>query len=563
MNAARQARRPGKIDPTPVLLALFALIALACLVAFLITMEPGSQRGVSASGKSPVADPPPAIPIPPAATEEKKSIPEPLPPPDPVDPDGKAASKKGPRIEFPALPRIGDIPRIRPATDPDPKVVVKPEPAIKSKIEPKPDPKPQVRHPIPDPDQQREAEKLIREIYAADYARKKPAEMVALAGKLLQEGSNSKESPAAQYVLFREAADLAGRAGDFLVALRAIDQLSQWFSVNLLEMKLACLGNAVQIPQMPAVCRTIAEASLHLVDDAVDEDNYPAAIRLLEIADGAGKRSNSPVLLQRIQARNREVAETAKAFLAARAAAAMLEKVPDDPDASQQWGRFLTFYKGNWGAGLPLVAQGSDTILRNLADRDLAGPAEPKAQLDVGDAWWELADGQPPVPRKQLQLRARHWYEQAVAKLGGFSKTRAEKRIRDTEQLVLRDDLPADKSTPTVTPTKSDPYAVHLAAGVNFYKLGQYSRAAASFEESLKLRPDDGKASAYLREARWAEALANGYAAVNMGELNDAVEHFQEALKYKPNDPIANNALATLASAKQNGGGKGKGKGGK
>src|SRR5258706_6184202 len=69
----------------------------------------------------------------------------------------------------------------------------------------------------------------------------------------------------------------------------------------------------------------------------------------------------------------------------------ILEKNSDDQEAALQLGRHLCFVKGDWEAGLPLLAKGKDKALADLAQFELA-IGDPKneahltgATLDFGE----------------------------------------------------------------------------------------------------------------------------------------------------------------------------------
>src|SRR5262249_42509734 len=130
-------------------------------------------------------------------------------PPDPVE-----TPKADPKTELKAETK----PETKAEVKPDAKVEVKPE--TKPEVKPAPNPKPALIHraglkpepkrvgpptPVPDPAALAKAEKVIRELYKDDYARSKPAELAALSTKLLQQFAETKDDPAAQYVLLTES----------------------------------------------------------------------------------------------------------------------------------------------------------------------------------------------------------------------------------------------------------------------------------------------------------------------------------------------------------------------
>src|SRR5262249_42569303 len=103
----------------------------------------------------------------------------------------------------------------------------------------------------------------------------------------------------------------------------------------------------------------------------------------------------------------------------------------DDAEANAEVGRYYALLKGNWKKGLPLLLKGKDEALQALAKKDLANPKASKAQVAVGDAWWDLADKEQDPAKLNLQRRAAHWYETALPDLAGLNKVRVEKRLQE------------------------------------------------------------------------------------------------------------------------------------
>src|SRR5262249_46723490 len=157
-------------------------------------------------------------------------------------------------------------------------------------------------------------------------------------------------------------------------------------------------------------------------EDAVNADDYDAALRLLGLADAAARKANNAPLVSRVEARNKEVREISKSFESARPALDALKKNPDDAAANFAAGKFLCFAKGDWDKGLPLLSQGSDAALKALAAKELDEPVEAAAQVEVGDGWWDRAQGDTGIAKVRLLARAYHWYEQALPHLTGLAQ---------------------------------------------------------------------------------------------------------------------------------------------
>src|SRR5882672_1002837 len=103
------------------------------------------------------------------------------------------------------------------------KVVEAPAPAPAPKAPPAaptPPPVPAVdvfrRAPVPEAAKQKEAEKLLKELYKEQYAKKGANDRQILARALLDQARKSLEDPAALWVIYRDAQDFAAQTGEVL-----------------------------------------------------------------------------------------------------------------------------------------------------------------------------------------------------------------------------------------------------------------------------------------------------------------------------------------------------------
>jgi hypothetical protein len=287
---------------------------------------------------------------------------------------------------------------------------------------PKPD-----RPPEPDARAKTTAEVLIRDIYKVDYARRSPADQQALAAKLIQQAAETKDDPAAQFVLLREARDLAAQAGDPATALDAVDKLAAGFAVDALAMKSAALAAASRAPRAPAAL--IAKSYLNLIDEAVDADQYDAAIDLATKAETAARLAKDAPLAGEAQSRRKDIESMRKEYQAVKDAWKTLKEKSDDPAANLNAGRFLCLVKGDWEKGLRLLARGSDPALQALAVKELAEPAKADERVALGDGWWDAAADKHGTAKSRLQARALHWYEKALPDTTGLVKAKLNQRI--------------------------------------------------------------------------------------------------------------------------------------
>jgi hypothetical protein len=302
-------------------------------------------------------------------------------------------------------------------------------------------PRPRKQTPIPTKAAQAQARKLIGELYGEDYAsaRGNPTALAGLARTLLQEARDTTDDDAGRYILLQEAAELAARAGDAPTALQAIDEAALDFAIkpaDAFRAKVAALATASKASALPDAYQAVVDASLLLLEDALNADDYEPAQALLGTAEAAARKLKIVALVRSIQKRGQDLQKLQDAYAQIKPFADKLRSDPRDPAANLALGRYQAFTKGNWEKGLPLLALGSDVTLKALAAKDLAAPQGAKAQLALGEGWWKAAGKATGDAKTQLLLRSFLWYQQAAAHLEGRARAAAEARMRTITEAI-------------------------------------------------------------------------------------------------------------------------------
>jgi serine/threonine-protein kinase len=307
--------------------------------------------------------------------------------------------------------------------------------AIVSKpVEPRPaPPQPPPKLPIPGDAKQAEAEKLIKELFKDDYVKKTPADRLSLSNKLTKKARETSDDPAARFVLFREGQDLAAQAGDAGSALKIIDEMVQAYLFNPFDMKLSALDKVAALATALPAARSVVDQYLTLADESIALDDYDSAVRLLTPAGAVARKINNMPLVNRVDTRIKAVRELQTKYATIKDLAIKLKTKPDDPEANLAVGKFACFDKGDWDKGLPMLAKGSDVRLKTLAQKELGQPPDGMAQVEVADAWNDLAKGEQGNVKLQIQRRAYHWYEQALPTLQGLTQAAVEKKIKELQ----------------------------------------------------------------------------------------------------------------------------------
>ncbi|HLY11503.1 MAG TPA: hypothetical protein VKW04_19530 [Planctomycetota bacterium] len=293
------------------------------------------------------------------------------------------------------------------------------------------------RAPIPDPAKQKDAEKLLKELYKDQYAKKGPADRQALARILLDQARKSAADPVALWVVYREAQDVAVQACDVGTVVAAIDESAKVFDIDSMTMKVGALSAAAKNAKAPEDLAALADALDRLIQELMAADQYDAADKAASSALQYAKRTNAPRLIGRSTQRSKEVAEAKARFQAMKATLQTLARTPDDPAANLEMGQFLCFMKGNWDLGLRFIVKGSDAGFKALAEKELALPTSSLDLILVADGWYDQGEKEKlPGRRSQLLAHARELYASALPGAVALQKAKVEKRLEQIETAI-------------------------------------------------------------------------------------------------------------------------------
>lgn len=285
---------------------------------------------------------------------------------------------------------------------------------------------PAERLPVPKSAAQTPIANSIRAQYRQDYSSRDAAVHLALAQKFQGQVAELGSDPNRQYVLLREARELATNAGNFDAAFSIIDDTARLFTVDADELKVSVLSNAMDrsLISKPELLENYLKAG----DAALDRGNVQLAYQATVLSREITRAARDPALTQRARAFEMRVHEARRTYEAVLAAARKLNANPDDAQSALLVGRYFCFMQRHWEEGLPLLARGSDARLKELAQKDLDGPPSPEAMADLADAYWDLPDSKQ-TPQRASRERAVHWYQQALPHLKDPRNATAQQRI--------------------------------------------------------------------------------------------------------------------------------------
>src|SRR5436190_10373623 len=184
---------------------------------------------------------------------------------------------------------------------------------------------------VPDDAALKEAEKTIKGLFKDDYAKRAPADRLALAKNLLKQGIDTKDDNAARYVLLRESQDLAARGGDIETAFRAVDEMCRIYSSNPLVLKNGVLALAAGAPRSPEEPRALAQAYITLAEDACQARQFDLAAKASQGAIAAARKVKDVPLLSKAESQSKAMAVIQERYEKVKKSIETLAANPDTP----------------------------------------------------------------------------------------------------------------------------------------------------------------------------------------------------------------------------------------
>ncbi len=314
----------------------------------------------------------------------------------------------------------------------------KPQPGTPGAVQPAPA-KEIKRLPIPSSAAQTKILPLVNEVFELEskkLAAAEPKEISELARSILKEALDTTNDPNTQYVMLRKACELAATVGDLPAALQAIDEIGQRFKADTTAMRVIITTTALKTKIPPEARVNVIESALPVVDEAIAADKYDAAGKISSSLLSLAGRVSNKNYTQQIAERRKLIAQKQKAFGKVSAALKAIKVNPNDPEANTTVGTYLCANKNEWDKGLPMLAKGSDTKLKQAALQDRTNPTEPQKQVMVGDSWYNAAEELPDEAKLACLERAKAWYERCLPKLTGLHKVKAQKRVEKIAEVA-------------------------------------------------------------------------------------------------------------------------------
>lgn len=288
------------------------------------------------------------------------------------------------------------------------------------------------------------ARQRVDELYAERLKNATRLEMRReIAQEMLKAAKGMANDPGGAHSLHQAAIEIAVTIGDLALLNEAVDGVVAQFNVNFVDENTAALqrfckqntGAMSERIDRPGLLKR----ALPIAFELVKRDEYDQPIELATFLLTVEGQQGQRVLLADLNRLKQQLTAARNQYRQAAEAVATLRNQPDNANAKGTVGKYVAFIKGDWATGLPMLLDGDNDRLAQIAKADLATGNNGEEMLNSGDAWWDLAESTTnKIFRGACQERAAHWYRLAEASLPeSLSKLHAKSRLEKATQESL------------------------------------------------------------------------------------------------------------------------------
>ena len=290
--------------------------------------------------------------------------------------------------------------------------------------------------PIPDESARKRAAEIIGEIFQGKLdGAKSVADKTKLAEEMLQLAASTRDDLAAKFELLRLSRQQAIEVGSAELIGRVAELTAKVFAVDGPKLRASALVAATREPHSAQVFRQLTKDVLAFLNDTMGQERFDLAGPLADAAVASARKSRDEKLRREVAEIKKNIEAKKGIYQQVQQARKTLAQEPKEPDANLLVGKYLCLTVGKWKQGLPMLAAGSDTRLKDVASKELKYPAAPESQVEIAGLWWDLADDADSKSDRRVMLaRAGGWYADALPKLAGLEKIRTQKKLAALEK---------------------------------------------------------------------------------------------------------------------------------
>ncbi len=282
-----------------------------------------------------------------------------------------------------------------------------------------------VRFPVPSKIDLDRMNKRLKELYAERTTAARTSEARnQLAKELLEEGRKMTEDATGGYAVLQAARNLALGGGDFDTLMAATDAIVDRYEVEPVRERVSAFKSyekVITVPRNSAPqAGSFVVVGLQLMLASLDRDDYVSADAIADLLNTYARRNSISGITQKEMSALRTRVQKARGDFGR--ISALLQAGYDrdtDDKAAAKVGEYLCYIKGDWSAGLPLLARG-DGKAANLAKLESDIDQNLDAYVHVANGWYTLGEtASDELIKSGAYARALLWYQHIQPHLDG------------------------------------------------------------------------------------------------------------------------------------------------
>ena len=285
--------------------------------------------------------------------------------------------------------------------------------------------------PIPSKEQLKEPKKLIRSLFSDQYADRSENGKRSLAVLLLTQGLETNDDPVARYALFNESLELSKKVGDAETAWAAADGIVEGYEVDPFAFRCDVLRELGRTSEDIALFSAHVGDCQKMIDHEVEQDQYESAVAKSRKLLAVARKGANEATIDFLDKSAKRIKKLATAYTAIEDQIAIVNEQPDNPAANQVIGEFYCFIKNDFATGLPYLAKGNLEASQSIAAKEV----QSEGNLEIADAWWDLAET---MPRESAAIKAHaaEIYSEIEPTLNGLTQKRVQARLAELRATV-------------------------------------------------------------------------------------------------------------------------------
>lgn len=188
-------------------------------------------------------------------------------------------------------------------------------------------------------------------------------------------------------------------------------------------------GVGIPKPEVPKTAEeaiTLVKSYVESAEEAIQAEDYDTPVKLMQAAADVLRKPIFKGLRDEVLATRKYYDSLKDAYDLAKPSKEKLKASPNDPAANLAWGRFVCFYRKDWGQGLLFLSKGEDKKWAPVAKKDLDGPTTADGLLSLGDDWFQAGDREREPIRSLALIRADETWQAALKQATGTKLQLAE-----------------------------------------------------------------------------------------------------------------------------------------